>query len=155
MCFLNYSLELYISTACSTFFDKYDKSIKEETERVFKKYSVICDKSYKNLLVNLAKSFKIQPKCVQTSSKGQLTLNKKKKQPFAVFFRIGVLKNFAIFTEKHLCWSLFLYKKTRLQSWNFIKKRLQHRCFPVNIANFFKAPVSNKICERLLERFST
>ena len=25
-----------------------------------------------------------------------------------MFFKIGVLKNFAIFTEKHLCWSLFL-----------------------------------------------
>ena len=135
MCFLNYSLELYISTACSTFFDKYDKSIKEETERVFKKYSVICDKSYKNLLVNLAKSFKIQPKCVQTSTKGQLTLNKKKKQPFTVFFRIGVLKNFAIFTEKHLCWSLFLI--------NLLATLLKRdsnagRYFPVNVAQFLR-----------------
>ena len=25
-----------------------------------------------------------------------------------MFFKIGVLKNFAIFTEKHLCWSLSL-----------------------------------------------
>ena len=31
------------------------------------------------------------------------------------FFKIGVLKNFAIFTGKHLCWSLFLIK---LQVWN-------------------------------------
>ena len=29
------------------------------------------------------------------------------KQPFAVFFAINVLKNFAIFTGKHVCWSLF------------------------------------------------
>ena len=27
-----------------------------------------------------------------------------------MFFKIGVLKNFAIFTGKHLCWSLFLIK---------------------------------------------
>ena len=27
-----------------------------------------------------------------------------------MFFKIGVLKNFAIFTRKHLCWSLFLTK---------------------------------------------
>ena len=33
-----------------------------------------------------------------------------------MFFKIGVLKNFAIFTRK-VC--------------NFIKNRLQHRCFPV------------------------
>ena len=34
-----------------------------------------------------------------------------------------VLINFAKFTEKHLCWGLF------------IKKRLQHRHFPVNFAS--------------------
>ena len=27
-----------------------------------------------------------------------------------MFFKRGVLKNFAIFTEKHLCWKLFLIK---------------------------------------------
>ena len=32
-----------------------------------------------------------------------------------ILFQIGVLKNFAIFTGKHLCWSLFLIK---LQDWN-------------------------------------
>ena len=32
------------------------------------------------------------------------------KQPPEVFFKKGVLKNFANLTEKHLCWSLFLIK---------------------------------------------
>ena len=32
------------------------------------------------------------------------------KQPFSDAPEVGVLKNFAIFTEKHLCWSLFLIK---------------------------------------------
>ena len=31
-----------------------------------------------------------------------------------MFFKIGVLRNFAMFTGKHLCWSLFLIK---LQAW--------------------------------------
>ena len=31
-----------------------------------------------------------------------------------MFFKIGALKTFAIFTAKHLCWSLFLMK---LQAW--------------------------------------
>ena len=31
-----------------------------------------------------------------------------------IFFKIGVLKNVAIFTAKHMCWSLFLMK---LQAW--------------------------------------
>ena len=46
-----------------------------------------------------------------------------------MFFKILVLKNFANFTGKHLCWSLFF---------NFIKKRLQHKCFPVKFPNFFR-----------------
>ena len=29
-----------------------------------------------------------------------------------VFFKIGVLKNFAIFIGKHLCWSFFLDSNT-------------------------------------------
>ena len=35
---------------------------------------------------------------------------------------------------------------------NFIKKRLQHRCFPVNIAKFLK-PILKNIYERLLLPF--
>ena len=41
-----------------------------------------------------------------------------------MFFEIGALENVAIFTEKHLCWSLFLIK---LQA---------EKHFRVNIANF-------------------
>ena len=33
---------------------------------------------------------------------------------------------------------------------NFIKKKLQHRYFTVNIAKFLRAPVPKNICERLL-----
>ena len=65
-------------------------------------------------------------------------------------FKIGVLKNFANFTGKHLFWSLFLIKlqvscrsaisiiklqrnfieiTLRHEACNFIKKRLQHRYF--------------------------
>ena len=52
-----------------------------------------------------------------------------------MFFITSVLKNFAIFTGEHLCWSLFLIK---LQACNFIKKRPQYRCFPVNIVKFLR-----------------
>ena len=38
----------------------------------------------------------------------------KQKQPFGDVLQIGILKNFAIITGKHLCWNLFLIK---LQSW--------------------------------------
>ena len=36
------------------------------------------------------------------------------KQPTKVFFKKGILKNFANLTGKHMCWSLFLIK---LQAW--------------------------------------
>ena len=50
-----------------------------------------------------------------------------------MFFKIDDLGNFANFLGKHLCWSLFLIK---FQAYNFIKKRLQQRCFPKKFAKF-------------------
>ena len=47
-----------------------------------------------------------------------------------VFFEIVILKNFARLTVKRLCWSL--------EACNFIRKRLQCRCFPVDIAKFLR-----------------
>ena len=55
-----------------------------------------------------------------------------------MFFKICVLKIFPVFTGKHLCWRLFLIKLQAFQTYNFIKMRLQHRCFPVNIAQFLR-----------------
>ena len=72
-----------------------------------------------------------------------------------VFYKKAALKNFAIFAEQQLRLSLFLNKNTSLQSWNFIKKRLQHRFCPVNIAKLVRAPVLKNICQRLFERFPT
>ena len=59
------------------------------------------------------------------------------KQPPEVFFRKDVLKNFAYFTGKQLRWSLF-NKVAGPQACNFIKKRIQHRCVPVKLENFYK-----------------
>ena len=44
-----------------------------------------------------------------------------------------LLKIFANFSEKHLQWSLFLVK--------FVKKILQHRCFPAKLTKFSRAPL--------------
>ena len=63
-----------------------------------------------------------------------------------MFFKICVIKNAAIFTGKHLCCSLLLIEFIKNLICNFIKKRLQHRCFPVNIAKslgtvfFYRTP---------------
>ena len=48
-----------------------------------------------------------------------------------IFFRIVVLKNFAYFTGKHLRWS---------EACSFIKKGIQHGCFPVKFAKFLTSP---------------
>ena len=61
------------------------------------------------------------------------------KQPFFCL----ILKKLKITNDTVLCWSIFkkkstkaeILKKLRTPKWNnFIKKRLQHKCFPVNVA---------------------
>ena len=47
-------------------------------------------------------------------------------------FKKGVLRNFAKFTGKYQCQSLFFNKVTGLRPATLLKKRLLHRCFPVN-----------------------
>ena len=53
-----------------------------------------------------------------------------------VFCKKSVLKNFAKFTGKHLCQSLFFNKIEGLRPATLLKKRLWHRCFPANFAKF-------------------
>ena len=50
------------------------------------------------------------------------------KQPPKVFFKKGVLRNFAKLTGKHLCQRFFFNKVAGL------------RCFPVNFAKFLRTP---------------
>ena len=38
---------------------------------------------------------------------------------------------------------------------NFIKKKLQHNCFPVNVAKFLRTPIIKDICKQLLLKIST
>ena len=49
------------------------------------------------------------------------------------FMKKAVLKNFALFTGK-------------LQACNFIKNTLQHRYFPLNIAQLLRTPILKNIC---------
>ena len=44
----------------------------------------------------------------------------------------------AKFTEKHLCRNLLINKVARLRSATLSKKRLSHRCFPVNFVKFLR-----------------
>ena len=51
-----------------------------------------------------------------------------------VLYKKGVLTDFAKFTGKHLCHSLFFNKVTALKPVTLLKKRISHRCFLVNFA---------------------
>ena len=48
------------------------------------------------------------------------------------------LTNFAKFTEKHLCQSLFFNKVAGLRPATLFKRRLWHKCFPVNFPKFLR-----------------
>ena len=61
----------------------------------------------------------------------------------------GVLRNFAKITEKHLCQSLFFNKVEGLRSATLLKKRLWHRCFPVNFEKFLRTPFLQNTSRRL------
>ena len=65
--------------------------------------------------------------CVDIISNRDLNQLLCSKVATGVFYKKAVLKNFAIFTGKHLCWSLFLIK-----------------------VKAFSTPISKSICEGLL-----
>ena len=55
-----------------------------------------------------------------------------------VFCKKDLLRNFAKFIGKHLCHSLFFNKVAGLRPATLFKKRLWHRCFPVNFVKFLR-----------------
>ena len=63
-----------------------------------------------------------------------------KQQP-KVLYKKAVLKNFAIFTGKHLCWSLFLIK---LQALRPILKNIWERLLLILVYPVEKRPILNK-----------
>ena len=70
---------------------------------------------------------KLQQRCMRSSH-------------MKVFCKTGVLRYFAKFTGKHLCQGLFFNKVAGLRAATLLKKRQQHRCFPLNFTKFLRAP---------------
>ena len=68
------------------------------------------------------------------------------------FIKKIVLKNFAIFTEKQLCWNLFFDKNADLHACNFIKRYSATQVFLDNIAKFLRTAIFKNICERVVLR---
>ena len=52
----------------------------------------------------------------------------------------GVLRNFTKLTGKHLCQNLFFNEFAGLRPATLLKKKLSHRCFPVNFAKYLRTP---------------
>ena len=52
----------------------------------------------------------------------------------------GIFRNLTKFTGKHLCQSLLFNKVAGLKPATLLKKRLCHRCFPVNFMKFLRTP---------------
>ena len=98
-----------------------DKSLNKKLS-FLQKTSYLLDKTIIHICVIISKIFR--------SSRSQ------------VFFKIVVLKNFAIFTRNRKTTVLEspFTKVVDLQACNFIKRRLQRRCFPVNIAKCLRTP---------------
>ena len=69
-----------------------------------------------------------------------------------MFFKIGVLKNIAIFTRKHLCWRLFLIKLHTSRPVTLLKG-VSSTVGLANIARFLRTPILKNTCERLLLKF--
>ena len=58
--------------------------------------------------------------------------------------KIDDLQNFSKFTRKHLCQSFFFNKFAGLRPATLLKKRLWHRCFPLNFCEISKNIFSHR-----------
>ena len=91
------------------------------------------NKIYHNIKQNLAKDF--------TFSRGVFrTLLNVRSSRLEVFCKKDVLRNFAKFTGKHLRQSLSFNKVAGLRPATLLKKRLRHRCYPVDFPKFLRTP---------------
>ena len=59
-------------------------------------------------------------------------------------------KKFCTFHRKTPVMESLFNKVAGLKTCNFIKKRLQHRFFPMKFAKSYRTPILKNICERLL-----
>ena len=63
---------------------------------------------------------------------------------------LSVLKSFTKFTRKHLYQSLFFNNIADIRPATLLKKKLRHRCFPVNFVKLLWSPFLQNTCGRLL-----
>ena len=83
-------------------------------------------------------------------------LNVEKKQPPLppLCPPLSSKKKSSVYSQENTFVGAFFDKVAGFQAWNLIKKRLQHRCLPVNIAKFLRTPILKCIFVRLLLKIS-
>ena len=79
--------------------------------------------------------------------------NNFKKQLPKVFYKKVVLQKFCNIHKKTLVLTSLFNKFAGWQAGSLLTKRLQDRCFHVDIAKFLKTSILKDICERLLLNF--
>ena len=113
---------------------KADKSITSKS----------CYKYQLNACTQVAiRVFKAKYEILQLYTNSHLFFYCKNEWPFGYNCKVsqspeGDLRNFAKFTEKHLCQILSFKKIAWLSQQLYLKRRLWHRCFPVNFAKFLR-----------------
>ena len=83
--------------------------------------------------------------------------NKRCKNVKAAGQRCSVKKVFLEISQnsqKNNCARVSFLIKLQAEAWNFIKKRLAHRCFPVNFAKFLTTPFHKEPLRWLLPKMS-
>ena len=113
---MSQKLKTYIMTGGSCFQDYIDRLTKVLI------LVILCHKGYCMKLASVVSYYFLK---IYRSSRSQM------------FLKIVVLENFAIFTGKHLCWSLFLIKLTPTQLfsceyWKIFKNTFFYRTPPVD-----------------------
>ena len=77
----------------------------------------------------------------------ELSFKNCQKQPLEVFCRKrSFLKFWKLHWKTSVLESLF-NKAAGLKACSLIKKRLQHKCFPLKFAKFLKTPILKNICD--------
>ena len=116
-----------------------DAQFTNGSKKMFRQAKGICTASIRKL-----------DKLFSESQEALLSVFHHQKQPTEVLCKKRCSEKFRKFTGKHLCKSLFFNKVACLKPATLLKRRLWHRCFPVNFAKFLRTPFLKNTSGRLL-----
>ena len=126
-----------------------------------------CRKNLLNsFLENLIYQYSYKVECTKSTCNKQIASHKQistwrsgvlnvisKSSRLEVFCKESVLKNFAIFTLEHLCWSRFLIKLQALKACNFIKKKTPTQLLSCDYCKFFKSTYFEEHLQTIASEF--